>query len=475
MRLLITIGLSIIITCSFAQVSFFKNAGLNYYKVRYGEGFQHPDNNYFIAWNISNGMTWSYRIAQYDSNGTFLIEDYIPLSFYNVTIQDFQLIYNEYLYLKGSGYRLSDGYFTSFSLFFDKDKNPIFSFKDTSYLSKIIEIGENTLIGILTSKHDYDTFIQYNHYITSIDLNGNVKWIYSTNNISDSLGMDNLKLRDISVNSNIVYCYFVDEVCLKSVFIKISYNGELLEVKTSNNYYDAFSIEKAHDGLFVFCSQRNIDSSQFMIYKLSNNYLEEWSFSGPKESKSQIKDFKIDKDGVLNLIIYHSNNSTYNSYGFSEIVKINSEGLVLANYHYYIEDNWLQFNKFTFTNDHGYLILLDYEDFYPYFSYFMKTDSDGFVQSNKVNYVTNYIGLTKTYKANICPNPMNRYCTFNIHSQPSQFSTLNLYNLQGKVVRQENFAGEKYILERKELKAGMYLYRIVNEKGSFTGKLIVTD
>ncbi len=476
MKALLIIFFSLIIYCSYAQISFFKNAGLDYYKVRPGDGFQHPNNDYHIAWNISNGMSWNYRIAHYDSTGYFLSEDYISFSFYNISIQDFKLINNEYYYLKGSGNKLSDGSYSSFSYLVDKMKNQIFSFDDTFFFEKLIPVDDSTLIGIGISKHINDSFTQYVESLTSIDIKGNIEWTYPIKKISDSLKIEHLILRDISLNNFLIYCYLVDKNNSKNIFLKFSMQGELLEIKIPNNYYNAYSIEKSNNGIFLFSSQRNIDSSQYVIHKLSDEFTEEWKLSGPEASKSQIRDHEIDKNGVLNLIIYHSNNNTFNAKGFSEILKVDSLGSVLEKYQYYIEDNWLDFHCFNITNDNGYLILCTYEDFYPYFSYLIKTDSNGYVKSDLVKYISSGDETKKpTKNLQIYPNPCTTNCTFKLPNNPNQKATLNLYSITGKLIRQEKFTGNSYEFNRGDLSSGLYLYKIISGKNVFTGKLIVSD
>ena len=79
-------------------------------------------------------------------------------------------------------------------------------------------------------------------------------------------------------------------------------------------------------------------------------------------------------------------------------------------------------------------------------------------------------------KVKIFPNPFSERAIFDIESAPlSTTSKFSLYDLMGREVRVENFEGNQFEFERKNLPSGIYVFKIENQgRRIATGKLMVS-
>jgi hypothetical protein len=89
------------------------------------------------------------------------------------------------------------------------------------------------------------------------------------------------------------------------------------------------------------------------------------------------------------------------------------------------------------------------------------------------NHLTNIID-TRTNIIRVYPNPFNQYVTFFTVQMPKPI-TIQVSDLSGKTIRLiENCQADEYKLERGNLYAGVYLYKIISADGTHaTGKIIV--
>jgi hypothetical protein len=82
--------------------------------------------------------------------------------------------------------------------------------------------------------------------------------------------------------------------------------------------------------------------------------------------------------------------------------------------------------------------------------------------------------LNQSIAVSVYPNPILTQATFTISSD-LQKASFKVYDMNGEEVKQITFSGKQVILERENLKAGVYFYRIVSqEKTIATGKLIMS-
>ncbi len=87
--------------------------------------------------------------------------------------------------------------------------------------------------------------------------------------------------------------------------------------------------------------------------------------------------------------------------------------------------------------------------------------------------ITTGISELTTIGFNVFPNPSNGDCTITL-SEMQINSEAILTDTRGRIVRVIRFSGNKFLLERNDLDAGIYLLNIVNENGttSATEKII---
>lgn len=74
----------------------------------------------------------------------------------------------------------------------------------------------------------------------------------------------------------------------------------------------------------------------------------------------------------------------------------------------------------------------------------------------------------------IVPNPFTIQTQIRFENPQAKAYGLKLYDLHGKIVRQyESRRGDHFTIDREDLSTGMYMYQIVGDKHSYTGKLIL--
>jgi len=80
-----------------------------------------------------------------------------------------------------------------------------------------------------------------------------------------------------------------------------------------------------------------------------------------------------------------------------------------------------------------------------------------------------------TVKVTVYPNPVCKSAIFTIEGfQPNQPVEIQLYSVAGKAVGLFTFLGSRYVMSRKDLPTGIYLYKISsNNKKIVSGKLII--
>jgi hypothetical protein len=82
------------------------------------------------------------------------------------------------------------------------------------------------------------------------------------------------------------------------------------------------------------------------------------------------------------------------------------------------------------------------------------------------------------YSVNISPNPFNSSATLNIQSNENTIHNLNfmLYDVFGKVIREFKLESSSTKLDRENIPAGIYFYKIADQKGNYlNGKVVVAD
>lgn len=78
-------------------------------------------------------------------------------------------------------------------------------------------------------------------------------------------------------------------------------------------------------------------------------------------------------------------------------------------------------------------------------------------------------------KVSIVPNPVKDRSVLHFSNPANKKHQLSLYNMEGKLVsRQDNITGSELTIERKDMPAGIYFYRLVCEDGrGMSGKIMM--
>jgi hypothetical protein len=78
----------------------------------------------------------------------------------------------------------------------------------------------------------------------------------------------------------------------------------------------------------------------------------------------------------------------------------------------------------------------------------------------------------KETKLSVYPNPASNQITFEFNNNP-QNSELQIYNSIGKLVFSKKLMDTKTNINTSKLSSGIYLYRIISNEISETGKFII--
>ena len=96
------------------------------------------------------------------------------------------------------------------------------------------------------------------------------------------------------------------------------------------------------------------------------------------------------------------------------------------------------------------------------------TIGTNFISTNTIKTFAPELDLT------IAPNPFSDYTIFTLGGVDVEDGQFELYDLMGRLVRQDNFSNNQFRLQRNGLPSGAYLFSFKNEKGMLAnGKLIV--
>ncbi|MCE2823386.1 MAG: T9SS type A sorting domain-containing protein, partial [Saprospiraceae bacterium] len=74
------------------------------------------------------------------------------------------------------------------------------------------------------------------------------------------------------------------------------------------------------------------------------------------------------------------------------------------------------------------------------------------------------------YQVQIIPNPSTAYADLIFESELKD-ARFELFDKSGRLIRTEQFSGNRYRLERNGLRPGIYTFRV----GGFAGKVAITD
>jgi len=206
---------------------------------------------------------------------------------------------------------------------------------------------------------------------------------------------------------------------------------------------------------------------EYYLFILDNNKNKIWeNFFLPQNYYTSVN---IDKYGNYHLLLKRNDLKNDTSAVF-EYFKINSKGKLLTNKMFQLKYPNIAITRILPLEDNQFLLFGIYilNDILSA-GMFIKTDSNFNV--NEINSIKQ--PNWKSGNISISPNPLTTTTTFTLPTSPGQKAELRLYNITGKLVKQEAFTGNSFQLERGNLPTGMYLYHILAGDKVFTGKVLV--
>jgi len=260
------------------------------------------------------------------------------------------------------------------------------------------------------------------------------------------------------------------------LLIKVNEDGDEIWRKTyGEEQHDlGYSICPANDGgYYLFGASQSYGSGSFdmLLIKTDSDGEEQWHKSYGGTSFEYGKSIAKTQTGDLYLL------GSSKSFGIdgsvdTYIVKTDSDGNEL--WSETIGGNMDDFGEsLVVTPDSGCAIVGSTESFGNGGKdmYFLKLFSDGSIEVLK-----GYTPITNSNTIEYYPNPMVNSSKFKIYNTMVVSVDFKLHDSNGKIVRDESYPGNTFIVERKSLKPGFYFFNIVsygNSKIIFTGKLII--
>jgi len=83
--------------------------------------------------------------------------------------------------------------------------------------------------------------------------------------------------------------------------------------------------------------------------------------------------------------------------------------------------------------------------------------------------------IVQKMDVSVFPNPFSTTITIEIAGQEIKNGKLMIYNINGKLLKEQAFSGNRILVERQKLAAGFYYYRLQADKKCTSGKLIIID
>lgn len=256
-----------------------------------------------------------------------------------------------------------------------------------------------------------------------------------------------------------------------------------------------------------------------------------WNNDLNREVISNHQEYAYNENGQLTLVISISSNIYYdgenyhlNSYGYKYVYAYDSNGFITSGINYdYVNDEFVQFNKTEIFYSSIHPGAVDYEissdwdavnstwiqsgknvgvynydvtrnqmivpfdentmDAYRYFEY-MPISSTEYIWDNEISdwkedyrtlvyFTQSEFSTVDTPSADgqlLYPNPVRDQLQVKLPNGVQQAELL-LFDAQGRLIRREQLTASQTV-DLAHLNAGLYLYRLVTDKGMFNGKLI---
>lgn len=132
------------------------------------------------------------------------------------------------------------------------------------------------------------------------------------------------------------------------------------------------------------------------------------------------------------------------------------------------KDNWLSFTKVeTDLNDVNFTVIQ--------LGDVSKEKASSTLVNEDVEANIRTLTDGKAYNVNAYPNPFSNKLVFNCNASQEQIATLKLYDISGRVIKEDNIALSKghntFELSGADINSGMYIYQLHSSDGIFTGKV----
>jgi hypothetical protein len=372
------------------------------------------------------------------------------------------------------------------------------------FSSASLNFGTTSLTNIYPGSSDI--------YIAKYDFNGNVLWAHRAGNIYDDNGnavstdhsgnviMTGQFSNNISFGSTILNSNFSqDEIFI----VKYDSNGNVLWAKKAGGSYKDYSTDITIDtsqNIFISGCFRsptiafgitlltnvstNLESSFIAKYDLYGNIL--WAkSSGGSNGLDYSKSISSDVNGN----VYLTGNSdrqtitfgstTLNNSGFNGddvyIVKYDTNGNVL----------WAtslggtyQDQSFCIETDPSSNLIITGSSSSPTITFGNTSLTNGLL-SNRRPFIaklgTNTVGLDEiktNSNISIAPNPFTSETTITF-SDEQKNTTIKIIDVIGKEIKSISFSGKQLVIEKGEMKPGIYLVQAINENQNVETKKIV--
>jgi len=403
-----------------------------------------------------------YYFSSFDSSGN-LIKDFRLGNGYPF---DFKTYPEGEIYLKCDG-----GDFPSYSYFYDRFYSIVWkkrtSSTDSMYFYDSPILYDSNLYGFGIKKVNQAYF---KNYFIKTNYHGEIKWTIPKETLLDSF--------EKNIQGYSLGRYYMKDDKLVLTYSSDNYPEKYLLLNTDGNIIlkDSFCnvVQKPkywyrlNNGSYGVEYVKTADSqTYFILYRYDDSCELEWQYTTPNfKFDAHIHFVSSDKSDNFYFLIYEEEHLVNTNF---HTLKIDSKGngKILSSFE--LQESWtLDQVGCKLTHDNGFLITA-----VKYGVWLIKTDSNGMFSSDEVKFFSHTKRNNTKPVIVVFPNPMTTSCIFSLPKEMTKESTLCIYNLQGKLVREETFNGQRYEFERGDLKSGFYIYFIRNEAFSYTGKILV--
>lgn len=474
-HVLIILTLSILVMDSFSQISFIKHYG-----EFTGQGNSliiNSNGNYMVAGSTPfPDFQDQFCVYELNTYGDTVLRKYYGTDSLEYANQIIQTIDGGYATIGSS----SDFWSSERNIYFVKTTNT----GDVSWTKKIGGQGrENGTAIVQTASGEYfiggtSRYISnglFDYYLIKTNINGDTLW---TKNYGGSLNEEVNSMQQTS-DGGLILAGYSESFSFGSkdfYLVKTNSNGDTLWTKHYGGNLDeiANSVRQTSDGGFIITGySQSFGFSNVNMYVVKTNAVGDtlWTKTyGQVNRFSRGNDIVQTDDGgyaITGSIKTASPNGGYDLY----LVKIDSVGNVQWEQEVKVEPtNTMHTSSegrsILQTPDGGFAILGTWFSASTYEVLFVKTDSNGTVELEKI---------VSNITFNLFPNPLTESATLQIENFHNEAYTLTLFDNEGRLVRTfKNLSPNKIVIERNNLPSGLYYYQLCTDKKyCATGKLII--